>query len=55
MSCFDGIKRKTLAGEGSPEGVVKASPGSTYLNTTDESLWIKKTGHGNTGWIQVIT
>ena len=39
------------AGAGSPEGVVTASPGQTYLNTTDESVWWKKTGTGNTGWI----
>ena len=43
-----------LAGAGSPEGVVTANPGRTYLNTTDEGFWVKKTGTGNTGWINLI-
>ncbi len=43
-----------LAGTGSPEGSVTADPGQTYLDTTANSLWIKKTGTGNTGWIQLI-
>lgn len=45
-----------LSGAGSPEGVVTASPGQTYLNTTaPEELWIKKTGTGNTGWLLLVT
>lgn len=44
-----------LAGAGSPEGVVSANPGVTYLNTTNESFWVKKTGTGNTGWIALIS
>lgn len=43
-----------LSGAGSPEGAVIASPGVTYLNTTDDSFWVKKTGTGNTGWINLI-
>lgn len=43
-----------LSGAGSPEGVVTANPGTTYVNTTDESFWVKKTGTGNTGWIKLI-
>lgn len=43
-----------LAGAGSPEGVVSASPGTTYLDTTTDGFWVKKTGTGNTGWIQLI-
>lgn len=43
-----------LSGSGSPEGAVTASPGATYLRTSDESFWVKKTGTGNTGWIQLI-
>lgn len=39
---------------GDPEGVVTGNPGQTYLNTTDDSFWIKKTGTGNTGWIELI-
>ena len=46
-----------LSGTGSPEGVVTAAPGSTWLqtdSTTDVKgwiRWIKATGTGNTGWV----
>ena len=43
-----------LAGSGSPEGVATANAGTTYLNTDDDGFWVKKTGTGNTGWIQLI-
>lgn len=43
-----------LAGAGSPEGSVTASPGATYLDTSSNGFWVKKTGTGNTGWIQLI-
>lgn len=44
-----------LAGSGDPEGVVVANPGATYLNTDDESFWVKKTGtQTDTGWIELI-
>jgi hypothetical protein len=43
------------AAAGSPEGAITASPGQTYLNTTDESFWVKKTGtNTNTGWVQIV-
>lgn len=44
----------SLAGAGDPEGVVTADPGSTYLNTSDGSFWVKQTGSGNTGWLELI-
>ena len=46
-----------LSGTGTPEGVVTAAPGSTWLQTdatTDTKgwiRWIKATGTGNTGWV----
>ena len=44
-----------LSGTGSPEGVVTAAPGSTWLQTdaTDVKGWIRwvKAGTGNTGWV----
>ena len=43
-----------LPGAGSPEGVVIATPGTTYLNITDASFWIKATGLGSNGWICLI-
>lgn len=44
----------TFSGSGSPEGAVTASPGSTYLDTSDNSFWSKNSGSGNTGWVQLI-
>lgn len=41
-------------GSGSPEGVVTANPGTSYLDGDTDSLWYKKTGTGNTGWVQLI-
>ena len=50
----DGASYKS-SGTTDPEGVVSGSPGDTYLNTSTETVWFKKTGAGtNVGWIQVI-
>jgi hypothetical protein len=41
-------------GAGSPEGVVTASPGAIYLNTSGGSgttVFAKESGTGNTGWV----
>lgn len=43
-----------VVGAGSPEGVVTANPGTIYFDSTGDSLWIKETGAGNTGWQQLI-
>ena len=46
-----------LSGKGSPESVISAAPGSTYLQTDSVVdvkgwiRWIKATGTGNTGWV----
>jgi hypothetical protein len=46
-----------LSGTGTPEGVITAAPGSTWLqtdSTTDVKgwiRWVKATGTGNTGWV----
>jgi hypothetical protein len=40
-------------GEGSPEGVVIATPGSLYSRTdggASTTLYVKTSGTGNTGW-----
>lgn len=55
MSCTVSVLNKRYAGTVDPEGVVKAPPGSIYLNTATETLWAKKTGTGKTGWIQIIS
>lgn len=45
---------KALTGTGSPEGVVTANVGRFYW-WPSTSLWIKNTGTGNTGWLELIT
>lgn len=46
-----------LSGTGTPEGVITAAPGSTWLQTdsiTDVKgwiKWVKATGTGSTGWV----
>jgi hypothetical protein len=36
--------------DGSPEGVVTAEPRKLCIDTTNDALYYKKTGSGNTGW-----
>lgn len=43
------------SGTGSPEGVVTASPGTTYYDTASGSFWVKGSGTGNTGWVPLVT
>ena len=45
---------RIMSGTGSPEGVVTAPVGSTWLDTaatTGAVKWIKASGTGNTGWV----
>ncbi len=37
-------------GAGSPEGVITASQGSTYWDTSGQMFYVKDSGSGNTGW-----
>ena len=48
------VEVPTPAGIGSPEGVVVATPGTTYLDTAAEAFWVKLSGTGNTGWQEFI-
>lgn len=44
-----------LAGLGSPQGVVSAIPGQTYLDTSGGHFWAKQTGiNTNTGWLMLV-
>ena len=43
-----------LAGAGSPEGSVTASCG-TYWDTTNKTVYEKRSGTGNTGWVVTTT
>jgi hypothetical protein len=41
-------------GYGSPEGVVPANPGTTYVDITTPGvpiIYVKGSGTGNTGWV----
>lgn len=47
------LSAQTLRGQGFPEGVVSAPPGTVYVDTTGRSgawVWLKKSGTGSTGW-----
>lgn len=44
----------TTSGTGSPEGVITAPEGTTYLDRSTGNFWAKQTGSGNTGWLQLI-
>ena len=49
-----GTGQSGITGIGSPEGVVTANPGTVYFDQAGDSLWLKESGNGNTGWIQLI-
>lgn len=42
------------SGVADPEGSVTAATGSTYWATGSQTFWVKQTGSGNTGWVQLI-
>lgn len=43
-----------LSGVGSPEGVVTANDGTTYLDTSNNFFWAKGPGTTSTGWVPLI-
>lgn len=48
------INEIALRGNGTPEGAVRATPGTLYLRLdggTGTSLYVKETGNGLTGWV----
>lgn len=53
----DALLDLILSGEGSPEGVVIASPSAIYQQTDGapgSQLWKKDSGVGNTGWVAYL-
>lgn len=51
----DGADGFVAPASGNPEGSVIGNPGQTYLNTDDDSFWIKKSGTATAyGWIELI-
>lgn len=54
---FDSVPVGTVSvytGSGAPEGAQTATAGSIYLRTTG-LVYIKGSGSGNTGWIEIVT
>lgn len=45
-----GTGQSGMTGAVDPEGSASATPGTIYLNTATNQMWIKHTGSGNTGW-----
>lgn len=43
-----------LVGSGSPQNVTSAAPGTTYFDSVGQAFWVKQTGNGNTGWVELI-
>lgn len=44
---------RVLRGQGSPEGVVTATLGRLYMDTTGGRLYVKQSGDNtDTGWVQ---
>lgn len=43
-----------LVGIVDPEGSETAEPGATYFNTANATFWVKGSGSGNTGWVQLL-
>lgn len=43
-----------LIGVVDPEGVVQQPPGKYYFNTANDTLWVKRTGTGKTGWQKLL-
>lgn len=51
---FIAFLARNFIGQGDPEGVVTAPPGSAFWNTNggiSTTLYVKETGTGNTGWV----
>jgi hypothetical protein len=49
-----GISPRILSGNGSPENVIAAGPGSLYLNKSggaSQTLYVKESGNSSTGWV----
>ena len=51
---FSDGRIKTYA-SGSPEGVITATVGSEYTDTSSGILYQKRSGSGNTGWVATIS
>lgn len=53
LASSGGVTTVTTTGV-SPEGVTTAAVGSFVYDSVASTFWVKATGSGNTGWIQLI-
>lgn len=44
----------TYSGSGTPEGSQTGDPGNLYWDATNNVLYVKDTGTGNTGWLEIV-
>lgn len=51
---ISGVAGGGQSGTGSPQGVVTAPPGTTYYDTAAQAFWVKGSGTGNTGWVELL-
>lgn len=49
-----GTGQSGMVGIVDPEGTKTATPGTTYTNTANQTLWIKESGNGTVGWQQFV-
>lgn len=48
------VNQNTItSGSGTPEGSVTASPYKMYFDTSANTMYVKKTGEGNIGWVSI--
>jgi hypothetical protein len=50
--------RAIMEGDGNPNGLVSAPPGSLFIQIdveTAAALYLKATGHGDSGWVEIAT
>ena len=47
------LAQETFVYNATPEGALTANPGALCLDATNGRLYIKRTGTGNTGWVQI--
>jgi lysophospholipase L1-like esterase len=52
---LDYIASRNAQGSASPEGVLAATVGTLFRDTTNGVLYLKVTGTGNTGWVKLST
>ncbi len=55
LAAGGGSASAVLVSTGTPEGAVTAAPGTFFFDTVARTLYMKETGTGTTGWIELLT